>query len=643
MGRQSSGESLREPLEGGGIRAKPEAQQGGVMGEAAHENALGRQGFVDVGGQAVTDEPEQAGAADDRQAALFQHGIEPERLAGELDAHGVGPARIGQGRPSQRERRAGHGPGSERAVEARGDGGRRQRETEPHGGQPEEFAEGAQDHHRPLDGERRRAGMGHDVDEGFIDDQPAAALGASRGQPGKMRDIDDMAVGIVGIDENEMHGAGRHILDAPDVSEGASGPAPSDGMFAVGRPQQGRRAGRREPGQPLDQGLGAGGGDDRDLVGHLIGAARRLDQAQPVAFLWELAPKGLVERFGHRPGMGIDAGRKIEPIGRLAAMARAHRAKIAAVIHACLTYVSASRCKLGRGLFKCACEIVWAAAPKLFQAVALALGLALLATLPAQAAPSRVASINLCTDQLLLAIAAPEQIAGLSPYSRDTVRSWEADQARRFPLLSGTAEDLLVLKPDLVLSGRYTKRATRAMLKAQGINLVEFDVVRSLAEARSQIGQVGKLLGQEARAAEIVAALDTAVARARAAVTRSGASVLVVQRRGWVSGADSLMTSLLDAVGLSNAAAKLGIKSGRVLSLEAIIAARPDFLLLTQANPVPEDQGRALLLHPAIQDLYPPQRRLVLPEKLTICGGPALVDALDRLTAEVQRLAIKAR
>ena len=31
----------------------------------------------------------------------------------------------------------------------------------------------------------------------------------------------------------------------------------------------------------------------------------------------------------------------------------------------------------------------------------------------------RIASINVCTDQLLLTLADPEQILGLSPYSRD--------------------------------------------------------------------------------------------------------------------------------------------------------------------------------------------------------------------------------
>jgi iron complex transport system substrate-binding protein len=180
----------------------------------------------------------------------------------------------------------------------------------------------------------------------------------------------------------------------------------------------------------------------------------------------------------------------------------------------------------------------------------------------AQAAP-RVASINLCTDQLLLALADPEQIVGLSPYARDPARSWAAGRAAGHRILSGTAEDVLALKPDWVLAGRYTKRATRELLKAEGIPTLEFDAVRSLDEAKAQITCVGNLLSHPDRAQSLNAALDAAVERARAAARRTPATVLALQRRGWASGADSLVTSLLTTVGLTNAARGLGLRAGK--------------------------------------------------------------------------------
>src|SRR6202166_4197937 len=53
----------------------------------------------------------------------------------------------------------------------------------------------------------------------------------------------------------------------------------------------------------------------------------------------------------------------------------------------------------------------------------------------------RVVSINLCTDQLLLPLADPTQILGLSRFSHDAWQSWAAQDARRYPSLSGGAED----------------------------------------------------------------------------------------------------------------------------------------------------------------------------------------------------------
>ncbi|HMI10053.1 MAG TPA: ABC transporter substrate-binding protein, partial [Bradyrhizobium sp.] len=52
-----------------------------------------------------------------------------------------------------------------------------------------------------------------------------------------------------------------------------------------------------------------------------------------------------------------------------------------------------------------------------------------------------------------------------------------------------------------------------------------------------------------------------------------------------------------------------------------------------------EDEGRAFMLHPALERFYPVSKRLVIPEKLTVCGGSMLSEALDRLTSELERVA----
>jgi iron complex transport system substrate-binding protein len=254
------------------------------------------------------------------------------------------------------------------------------------------------------------------------------------------------------------------------------------------------------------------------------------------------------------------------------------------------------------------------------------------------ASPPRIISMNACTDQLLLPLADPEQILGLSRFSRDVWQSFAAEQAGRFPMLSGGAEDVLMLKPDIVVAGLFDKRSTRQLLKAQGLHLEEFAVPRTIDEVRAQIRRMGAIVRHRDRAEAEIARLDAAMARARRAVAARHYSVLPLSRRGWVSGSDSLVSSLLSETGLFDAAGQLGVSSGGFASLEAIVKAKPDFLLLSEPGDYAEDDGRAFLLHPALEHFYPPQKRIVIPERLTVCGGVMLADALDLLVRELQRV-----
>jgi iron complex transport system substrate-binding protein len=250
----------------------------------------------------------------------------------------------------------------------------------------------------------------------------------------------------------------------------------------------------------------------------------------------------------------------------------------------------------------------------------------------------RIASMNVCTDQLLLTLADPGQILGLSRYSRDRLQSWAADDARRYRILSGGAEDILALRPDIVVASLFDKRATRELLKQKGLHLAEFGVPRSLDEVKDQIREMGAIVQHPDRATVQIAGLDAAIARARQAVAHKRYRVLPLSRRGWVSGSDSLLSSLLTETGLFNASGELGVAFGGFASLEAIVNLKPDFIVVSDAGDTAEDDGRAFLLHPALERFYPPSKRIVIPDRLTVCGGVMLADALDLLVAELQRI-----
>jgi iron complex transport system substrate-binding protein len=248
------------------------------------------------------------------------------------------------------------------------------------------------------------------------------------------------------------------------------------------------------------------------------------------------------------------------------------------------------------------------------------------------AGPQRVVSINLCTDQLVLALADRGQIAGLSRFSQHGEMSLLARQAKGLPSLRGSAEEVLRLKPDLVLGGAFSGRATRKVVAGRGIRLETFAPPQSIPEAKAEIERAARLLGHPDRGARLVAQIDAAVAAGRDSGGGGAPRVLLVQRRGFVSGRETLLSSAIEAIGLVNAAGALGVSSIARAPLETIVKLRPDVLVL-EALGVARDQSSALLLHPALASLRDPARVWRLPVAEVTCGGPALPALLRRLVA----------
>jgi iron complex transport system substrate-binding protein len=254
-----------------------------------------------------------------------------------------------------------------------------------------------------------------------------------------------------------------------------------------------------------------------------------------------------------------------------------------------------------------------------------------MATTPAHAdAPRRVVSFNLCADQLVVALADSEQIAALSPYARDPQLSVVAEQARKFPALDWSAEGTVALAPDLVLVGPSDRRETRQMLTALRVPVADVALVTDIAAARAQIRTLATQLGHPERGQALVRALDAAQARLAAVARAPSRTALVVERAGYVNGPASLVAMLLAEAGLRPPSGSPAGYGGYV-SLETLLTIRPDFLVLKDPPPQAQDQGALFFTHPAIRTLYPPERRIALPTKYTLCGGPALVEALDYL------------
>jgi iron complex transport system substrate-binding protein len=248
-----------------------------------------------------------------------------------------------------------------------------------------------------------------------------------------------------------------------------------------------------------------------------------------------------------------------------------------------------------------------------------------------------VVSFNLCADQLVLALADPGQIEGLSPYAADPGLSVMAEKARPFRRLDWQAEATLALKPDLVIVGPNDRSVTRRMLMQQGLRVVEAGLVSDLDAAKKQIREVASWLGHPERGEKLIAELDAARARLAAVRLRDAQTALVVERGGYMQGPQSLVAALLAEAGLK---APPGAPAGYggFIPLEKFLVLKPDIVFVKDPPRAAQDQGALYITHPALAALYPPERRIGLPTRYTMCGGPALVAAFDYMARELSNL-----
>jgi iron complex transport system substrate-binding protein len=246
-----------------------------------------------------------------------------------------------------------------------------------------------------------------------------------------------------------------------------------------------------------------------------------------------------------------------------------------------------------------------------------------------------VASLSVCGDQLLLALAEPGQIASLSSGATDDRISYYAELANRYPHGAGGVEALIGYAPDVVLVDAGIASETRARMERLGYHVFEIDAVNTIDDAIAQVRDVAALLGRESQGEAVAAVIEAA--RRQATRTNWGDTAVAFRRGGVVPGDVSLMTDLLAVIGLNNVGEILSGGDGRV-PLEVLVASPPDYLVVPEPEPASIGQSLAMLSHPALMSLFPPARRILLPDRLTYCGGPSLPEALRWLAGELARV-----
>lgn len=256
---------------------------------------------------------------------------------------------------------------------------------------------------------------------------------------------------------------------------------------------------------------------------------------------------------------------------------------------------------------------------------------------PALADPIRVVSLNPCVDAILMHVADPEQILSISHYSRDpATSSVPVAWARRFKFTTGTAEEAILLRPNLIIAGPHVARSTLFAFARLHLRVLEIGVPDRIAQSAAQIRAIAKAVNHiergEALIAQIEARLRIAAERERARPIRA----LIWHAGGLTPGAGTLADELLTRTGFRNQSREYGLAAWDVLPVERLLAQPPELLLSSRDAALAGDR---ITGHPALRHVRAHRSGQAgtgltivdFPPRFLNCAGPTLLESLDFL------------
>jgi iron complex transport system substrate-binding protein len=235
-------------------------------------------------------------------------------------------------------------------------------------------------------------------------------------------------------------------------------------------------------------------------------------------------------------------------------------------------------------------------------------------------AAARVASLNLCTDEYLLLLARPEQVVSVSYLSRDPLESplWQA--ARRYPGNRGSLEDVLTVRPTLVLTMGGGGRATRLLASRLHMQALDVPYATNLEGVERNLETVAAALGDEGRARPWVQKIE----QLRRSAPPSATDAI------WISGhGDSLVPGSLGVQWLSLAGFRQRALPGGRATLETLLTNPPKVLIKSNYRSGQMSGGVEWLNHPIVRRAG--ARQIVTDGRLWTCMGPLMIREIERL------------
>lgn len=197
-------------------------------------------------------------------------------------------------------------------------------------------------------------------------------------------------------------------------------------------------------------------------------------------------------------------------------------------------------------------------------------------------APRRVASINLSADEVLVDILPPGRLVSVTRWAdapgTSNVVGRVPPSVHRF--VKADMEQLVALRPDLVVVSEYTDADFLKQLERSGLRVHRMLGLSTLAGVRGAILDLGRAVGEPTAAGRLVAAYDRKLAELARRLAGAKEPRILYWSGNMTAGADTAIGALVEAAGAVNVGREMGIVGIQPPGAERTFVTNPDAVLV---------------------------------------------------------------
>lgn len=200
--------------------------------------------------------------------------------------------------------------------------------------------------------------------------------------------------------------------------------------------------------------------------------------------------------------------------------------------------------------------------------------------------PQRVLTLSMSTDEIVLGLLNPDKLIAVNYLLDDPTSSNIPEIAQKIPIKikSPSAEEILSMKPDLVIVPDWHDLKIATSLRDIGIKVIIVPGAKNIGEVKTSISIIADALDEHEKGIKLIALMDEKMKEIENKVAQipqeDRKKVVLLSLMPGYGGIGSSFDDLCKHAGVINGMAEIGLSSGEVMSKENLVKINPDILFL---------------------------------------------------------------